>query len=386
MKQSGWILLLLLAASPAWAAKKITIQELKQTLIALQQARKSDEEVATRLKGVELSEELTQTEKQALAQYAPGVLSVEELNLMEGRSAILPPPASDLPATPAPDLATQKAILAKTVNYVTNIYMQNPHLTVFKTTSRFQDGVESIRTNSGMTSNMPNTDRIWETPNVFMRMLGTHTEVVESDKGIERPPVVKNKIPWGINGQSSEGGAGTILSIILQEAAAGGKLHWLRWEIVDSKPAAVFAFQVDKKKSHYEVNYCCFPVTEDAGRMGYEGTEANFQTGTDWKAFKTIVGYSGEFFIDPDTGIIRRVVTRAGLKPTDFVHQEDMRIDYGLAVVAGKEYVLPKDSFTFTEVVPNGDNYAARYSVRHTLFNVTYKNYQLAGDTVPEQK
>jgi len=239
--------------------------------------------------------------------------------------------------------------------------------------------VESIRTNSGVASSMPNIGRAWELPNMFMRMLGTHTEVVESDKGIEKPPVVKNKIPWGINGQVSEGGAGPILSIILQEAAASGKLQWLRWETIGSKPAAVFAFQVDKKKSHYEVNYCCFPVTQDTGRMGYEGTDANFQTGTDWKAFKTIVGYRGEFFIDPDTGIIRRIVTQAGLKPTDFVHQEDMRIDYGPAEVAGKEYILPQDSFTFTEVVPNGDNYAARYSVRHTLFNVTYKNYQLAG-------
>jgi hypothetical protein len=60
-----------------------------------------------------------------------------------------------------------------------------------------------------------------------------------------------------------------------------------------------------------------------------------------------------------------------------------MRIDYGPVAVGGNTYVLPVDSFTFTEVVPNGDNYAARYSVRHTLFNVTYANYQLAG---PAQK
>jgi len=379
MKRFAWILLFFVAASPVWAAKKITIQELKQTLIDLQQARKGDEEVATRLKDVELSEELTLSAKKDLVQYVPGLLSIEQLDVLEGRSAILPPPASDLPTTPTPDVATQRAILAKTVNYVTNIYMQNPHLTAYKTTSRFQDGVESIRTNSGVASSMPNIGRAWELPNMFMRMLGTHTEVVESDKGIERPPVVKNKVPWGINGQVSEGGTGPILSIILQEAAAGGKLHWLRWEMVGSKPAAVFAFQVDKKKSHYEVNYCCFPVTQDTGSMGYEGTDANFQTGTDWKAFKTIVGYRGEFFIDPDTGIIRRVVTQAELKPTDFVHQEDMRIDYGPAEVAGKVYILPQDSFTITEVVPNGDNYAARYSVRHTLFNVTYRNYQLAG-------
>ncbi|MDR3727205.1 MAG: hypothetical protein P4K86_09210 [Terracidiphilus sp.] len=379
MKRFGWILVLLTVAAPAWAGKKSTVQELKDTLIALQEARKGDEDVATQLKQVELSEELTRATMNSLTPYLPGPLSTEQMYVLEGRSAVLAPPASDLPTTPAPDVATQKAILSKAVEYVTKTYMQNPHLTVSKSTTRFQDGVETIRTNSGMTSNMPNTDRIWATPNMFMRFLGTHAATVESDKGIELAPPVKQKTPWGQNGQVSEGGPGPILSVILQEAAVAGKLSWLRWETIGGKPAAVFSFAVDKKKSHYEVNYCCFPVTSDTGRMGYEGTDPNFQTGTDWKAFKTIVGYRGEFFIDPDTGVVRRLVTQAALKPTDFVHQEDMRIDYGPVAVGGKEYVLPVDSFTFTEVVPNGDNYAARYSVRHTLFNVTYANYRLAG-------
>jgi hypothetical protein len=396
MKRFAWIVLLLVAAAPVWAAKKISVEELKQTLISLNEAKKGDEEVATRLKGVELSEELTQSEKISLAQYVPGPLSGEQMNILEGRSAILAPPASDLPSTPAPDVAAQKVILAKAVDYVTKIYSQNPHLTGSKTTSRYQDGVESIRTNSGQTSSMPNVGHAWELPNMFMRFLGTHTEPVESDKGIELnpalrqtelesdkrakgSPVVKQKTPWGQNGQISEGGPGPILSVILQEAAASGNLHWARWEKVDKASAAVFSFAVEKKKSHYEVNYCCFPVTQDTGRYGYEGTEGNMQMATDWKAFKTIVGFHGEFFIDPETGTVLRVVTQAGLKPTDFVHQEDMRIDYAPVAVGDKTYVLPVDSFTFTEVVPNGDNYAARYSVRHTLFSATYANYQLAG-------
>jgi hypothetical protein len=383
MKQFVWVLVLLAVAAPAWADKKSTVQELKDTLISLQQARKTDAEVASELKQIELGEQLTRATINSLAPYLPGPLSTEQIYVLEGRSAILAPPATDLPTTPAPDLATQKAILGKAVQYVTKTYMQNPHFTVSKSTTRFQDGVEGIRTNSGMTSSMPNTDRLWATPNKFMRFLGTHAATVENNKGIELAPHIKQKAMWGQNGQVSEGGPGPVLSVILQEAAVGGKLGWLRWETIDGKPMAVFSFTVDKDKSHYEVNYCCFPITGDSGRMGYEGTEANFQTGTTWKAFKTIVAYSGKFFIDPDTGVIRRVVTQADLKPTDFVHQEDMRIDYGPVAVGGNTYVLPVDSFTFTEVVPNGDNYAARYSVRHTLFNVTYANYQLAG---PAQK
>lgn len=386
MKRYVWIFLMLTPVAPAWGAKKFTVQQLKETLITLNQAKKNDEEVATQLKEVDLGEELTRTARGSLAQYVPGPLSSEQMDILEGRSAILAPPASDLPATPAPDVAAEKAILAKAVDYVTTIYMQNPHLTAFKTTSRYQDGVESIRTNSGVTNNMPNIGHAWDLPDMYMRFLGTHTEPTETNKGVERVEVAKSKIPWGQNGQTSEGGAGPILSVILQEAADAGKLRWLRWEMVDGKQTAVFSFAVDKKKSHYEVNYCCFPVTQDTGRMGYEGTQANFQTATDWKDFKTVVGFHGEFFIDPETGTIVRLITQAGLKPTDFVHQEDMRIDYGPVVVDSKTYVVPLDSFTLTEVVPNGDNYAARYSVRHTLFSVTYKDYRLAvGDKLAQK-
>lgn len=381
MKRLIGLFLVFALATPLWAAKKTTVQELKDMLTALSVAKKSDEEVATSLKEVELGEELTRSARAALKPYLPGPLAQEQMNVLEGRSAILAPPPSDLPATPAPDLAAQKAILAKAVDYVTKTYMQNPHFTASKTTSRYQDGVESIRTNSGVTNNVPNSGRAWEMPNMFMRFLGSHVEEIETNKGVEQLQVVKTKVPWGVNGQVSEGGPGPILSIILQEAADGGRLNWLRWESINGKPFAVFSFAVDKKKSHYAVNYCCFPVTSDTGRMGYEGTGANFQTATDWKEFKATVPYRGEFFIDADSGVIVRLVTQAGLKPTDFVHQEDMRIDYAPIFIDGKAFLVPVSSFTLTEVVPNGDNYAAVYSVRHTLFSTTYQNYQLAAPT-----
>jgi len=380
MKRFVWLVLVLTLCTPVFAEKKVSVQELKDILVSLNKENKNDEEIATRLKEIDLSEELTRSAVMNFAPYLPGPLSQEQMNALEGRSSILAPPRSDLPAAAAPDVTAQKAIFAKAIEYVTKTYMQNPHFIASKSTSRYQDGVEGIRTNSGVANNMPDSSSAhsWDVPNMFMRYLGTHVDQVDIDKGIERRPAEKAKVPWGVNGQVSEGGPGPILSIILQEAADGGKVNWLRWQTIHEKQIAVFSFAVDKKKSHYLVNYCCFPITQDTGRMGYEGTEANFQTGTDWKEFKATVPYRGEFFIDPDTGAIVRIVTQAGLKPTDFVHQEDMRIDYGPMVVDGKTYLLPMDSFTLTEVVPNGDNYAARYSVRHTLFSAAYQNYQMA--------
>jgi hypothetical protein len=386
VKRVFGIILILCCAVPGWSAKKTSIQELQDILIALQTAKKDDFEVATRLKEVDLSEELTRATMNSLAKYLPGEQSTEQMYVLEGRSAILRPPATDLPSTAPLDTAAQKALLDKASSFVNSTYMKNPHLAAMKTTSRFQDGVENIRTNSGVTNNMANSGEAWQLPNMFMRYLGTHTDTIETDQGIEKAPVEKEKVPWGINGQVSEGGPGLPLNVVLQEANDGGKIAWLRWETVGTRDLAVFSFSVPKKKSRYEVHYCCFPVTEDTGRLGYEGTGANMQTGTTWKDFKTSVGFHGELFIDPTTGAITRLVTQAELKPTDFVHQEDIRIDFGPVPVGGQIYLLPLDSFTITEVVPNGDNYAARYSVRHTIFTSTYKSYQPAEATVTAQK
>ena len=64
-----------------------------------------------------------------------------------------------------------------------------------------------------------------------------------------------------------------------------------------AKPAAVFSFSVQKKKSHFAVNYCCFPDVSQTGNATFSTGNAglieprrpkrgrargNFQTTTDW--------------------------------------------------------------------------------------------------------
>jgi hypothetical protein len=131
------------------------------------------------------------------------------------------------------------------------------------------------------------------------------------------------------------------------------------------------------------VNYCCFPSTEVQSGIAAEGTfkplPGEIQSLTSWKTFKKAVGYHGEIFIDPEKGTIVRAITIAEMKPSDFVHMELIRTDYGPVVVDGKEYEAPVGKFTINEVVPKGDDGTGVFSVRHGLINVTYRNYRLAG-------
>ena len=179
------------------------------------------------------------------------------------------------------------------------------------------------------------------------------------------------------------------LNAVFQEAQSASDIKWLRWEIINGKQAAVFTFEVPKKKAHMPVDVCCFPDVQQAGTVSFTsaatagmtggsgGARGNLQTNTTYHPYKTNVAYHGQFFIEPDSGIIVRMITQPEFKPTDVVHQEDTRIDYGPVSVSGKAMVLPVKAVIDTEVVPNGDSGSAgRYTTRMTLFTSEYKDYK----------
>lgn len=113
MTRIACALILFFAVTPGWCARKITVGQLEDLLRAMQQEKKSDSEIGTALKQVELSQELTRPAMNSLVSYVPGPLSTEQIYVLEARSADLIPPASDLPSTAAPDASTQKTILQK---------------------------------------------------------------------------------------------------------------------------------------------------------------------------------------------------------------------------------------------------------------------------------
>jgi hypothetical protein len=400
MKRFGCILALLLIAAPAWPAKKVTVAELTDMLKSMSDQKKGDQDVANALKQVQLGEELTRSVMNSLASYAPGPLTTEQIYVLEARSAVLAPPAADIPTTPAPDAAGQKALLDKAADYAAKTYAQLPAISATKTTLRFQDNVEAAAASSGLKGSASDVSvgAGFVPPFQFVHYINSTDSAYTSDHGMEKLP--QDKTPWGANKMIALQEPDPSLGAVLSDAQTNGTITWLRWETINGKPTAVFAFTVPKKKSHFAVNVCCFPNVEQAGTARFTsaatgtagagqpgasgsggGAKGNFQTTTDWHNYKANgVPYHGEFFIDPDTGIVVRLITQAELKPTDVVHQQDTRVDYGPVKVGDKTLVLPARTVINTEVVPNGDSQAAgRYSTRCTLFTIEYKDYQLAG-------
>jgi hypothetical protein len=394
MKHFGWVLVICLATAPAWSAgnRKISVQELKDLLTSLHAANKTDDEVALQLKQIELTEELTPATMNSLVDSVPGKFSTEQIYILEARSSMLAPPAADLPSAAAPDAAAQQAMLAKASEYVSKSYAQLPSLTATKMTARFQDGVEAIH-NTGMKQTMSgNDDPIWAQTSLYTRLMNTRTDTIESANGVEKIANTKDKVQWGPNGVVASVAPLVPLSTILQEATSSGSPKWLRWENINGNQIAVFSFTVDKKKTHYAVNYCCFPDTDTAGVINYSksagggsSAKGNLQSVSEWKNFKATVGYHGELFVDPSSGTVVRTITEAEFKPSDFVHYEDIRTDYAPMPIGGKNLVVPVRTFIVSEIVPNGDSFAAHYSVRHQEVTEDYKDYQAAGATTAQK-
>jgi hypothetical protein len=389
MKHLGW-LLLLLTASPLWSAdnRKITIQELKNLMAADQSAKKSDDEVALDLKQVTLTEELSIATKDSLAGLTPGPHSTEQLFALEARSALLLPPAADLPATAAPDAAAQQAILAKAADYLSKYYSHLPHLTATKSVARFQDGVEGTHSDNSMHSSISaNGNILRDQSSLFVRLVSLKSEPTESDAGVEAYTAPKGKLPWGANGIVASIGPALPLNETFQEATTFGNPKFLRWESVNGKPAAVFSFSVEKKKSHYVINYCCFPDVDANSAIDYGMSKGappppsgldSAKSSADWKPFKANAAFQGTLFIDPDTGAIVRTITQVDFKGSELVRSEAQRTDYERIPVGDKSLVAVARTYTLATLTTGGENSIAKSPLRHTFVIQSYKDYQLA--------
>ena len=104
------ILLGLLAAVvlPANAARRITVAQLEQTLVAYNAAHRSDFDAARGLNELQLSERLTPATFERIGgKLTLGPRTTLALQMLADQSTLLDPPAGELPATALPDAATQ---------------------------------------------------------------------------------------------------------------------------------------------------------------------------------------------------------------------------------------------------------------------------------------
>jgi hypothetical protein len=362
MKRLACLVVLLAIAAPAWAKDKMSVSQLEVRLQSMHEAGATDNDVAKQLIEIELTESLSAGNIRSMQSLLPGQESRDWLSFLAAQSAVLPPASSEIPATPAPDLATQQAILARCVDYVTKVYMHNPHLVATKTTNHYDISIiESGRRdmNTTLCRTKPSTTTTYTYPTVQ----------VEIENGIETAVQQTPKKTYLVESRISTGPA---LSLILQQAVQGGHLAWERWQLIHGKPVAVFSFAVDKNISQYKVDYCCF---WGQGSLRGEPELASYYDFS-YQPFKQTVPFHGAFFIDPETGTVVRLILQAELSPAAPVHREDTRIDYDSVKVNDASVTVPVAMYILGAVVPNAEN-PHGYRENPTISETAYSKYRI---------
>src|SRR6185437_3268601 len=314
MRTPAIFFLLLAASLPALAAHSIPVAQLDQQLAALR--AKPDAEAAYLIADLQLTERLSAARLAQLQSSFPGEKSRQALLALADQSAFLPPPAAELPSTPAPDVAEQKRIMGLAVAYVAKTIPQLPNFMGTRATTRYEDTPLVQMPEGGFIPYEP------------LHAVDAESTQVVYDNGRETTlQRTKNNAPAGL---TSWGMFGPILGTVILDAARS-KLTFARWEQEPDGPRAVFSYAVHGEKSHYEVNFCC--VAEQAASVA-----------ASVYPYKKIAAYHGELAIDPATGNIRGLLLQADLKGGDPVAKADILVEYGPVEIGGRTYICPVHS------------------------------------------
>ena len=333
MRKLLWLVPLASAASPVFAATRITVEQLRQTLAAAQ--GKPDAEVARQLSDLELTERLGTAALARLQVGLSGEKARQALTVLADTSAFLDPPAAEIPAQPAPDTAAQRKILAQTVNYVSRTVPQLPNFFATRVTTSFENTPAAQRpgaiSSQGMTS--ANTYQPLHEVDV-----SSATVLYRDGHEVVDAGAVKVKSQHAAPKTLTTAGVfGPILATVLVDAAGSNKLTWSRWEQGADGLEAVFSYAVPREKSHYTVSW-----------DSVDGEDAIGGCSLELHPFRKLVPYHGEIAVDAASGTILRLVLIADMKPDDFTVKSGIVVEYGQVEIGGKSYFGPVKSVSLT--------------------------------------
>lgn len=319
----------------------VTVAQLTSFLHDQKNAK--DSELTKELERLQLSERLSSAKLAALVNELPGTKSKSALMAIGDASAFLAPPETEIPRKAAPEMAEQRQIMSRVVEYLNKTLPRLPDFYARRLTTSFEE-IWTPRDAKG-THNPGVLQRVGEfKATVYYR---SGKEVVHADGEEE-------------HGLTTRGTFGPVLSTVIVDAAYSKTTQWSRWEEGPNGPMAVFRFRVPQKESHYEVS---FPGA--IGGIGAAGPTA----------------YHGEIGVDPGSGTILRLLLEADPDLGSSMQRADIMVEYGSVVIGGKVYTCPRRSVSYSmgssaDVQRMGMGLSAAREVAR-LNDVVFDNYHV---------
>jgi hypothetical protein len=313
MRKLALLLLFAAMASPALAAKRITVAQLEQTLTVIH--GKPDAEIARHLYALELTERLSAAKLAQWQKELSGFDTRQALIALADQSAFFDPPPAENPTTAAPDIDSQRQLLQLADQRVAETLSKLPNFFAERKINLFEDtpahtgpvGVSSIYIPYRPLHEVAKFDST-----VLYR---DHNEVVDwgETKIDESDGEVLSLLTMGE--------FGPILRMVLADGGQG-TLTWSHWEQGAAGQEAVYRYSVPKGKSHYQTQFCCIPAGSN-------------------HVYKEFSGYHGEITLDAINGTIHRLTLQADLKAPNPMTKTNLMVEYGPVEIGGKTYICP---------------------------------------------
>lgn len=356
MKRNLTILLAAaVVALPAFAAHRVSVDQLRSWLASHSAPNHSDNDIARQITSLQLTERLTPPTLAGFkTEFTPGPKTSQALDLLADCSVILDPPPTEFASRPAPDSAAVNAMIKATFHFVGITLRQMPDFLATRITQSYDDNDPRIAVG------MPDTteDPTLIVPHSTMIPVGKFTQQITYRDGHEVPTEArdaKQKLSDAPPGLTTRGEFGPVLSIVLLDALKG-KLSWNHWEQTPSGVAAVFHYQVPQSASHFAVDFCCLSSGYDhmsgtSYAEGVFGRPPTFSSNGQIAAGSQIndsyhgtPGYHGSIYVDPATGAILRITEDAELNASEPVTRNAVSIEYGTVEIGGKKFICPVHS------------------------------------------
>jgi VWFA-related protein len=330
MSKALIFLVALFAAVPALAASKVTVDQLSREIASF--GKKSDGKIADRLHDLQLTERLNPRKLAAFEAVLSGPESRTALVAIADQAEFLDPPPAEIPNQPAPTVAQQREIVAKSIEYVEATIHRLPNLFARRDTIRYADVPAGTRDES--TDSMVPFQPLHPVSRLVETVLYRDgQEVVQ--KGTGQPAGSAS----GMTGMITVGEFGPIFPVVYGDLPKGN-LRWSHWEQGVAGLESVFRFDVPQPASHYQVRFCCI-----RGRLLVQEFSA----------------YHGELTVDPSTGTILRMTLIADLGKEAQIAEAELMVEYGPIELGGKRYFCPARSVSISRAPGEFDRIAPEH-------------------------
>ena len=357
------LFVLFISALAAQSQTRMTVAEAESLFSHLR-----GDALASRLRVAEFTERVSNARLTEWQSSIPDQKIRELLRATSDLSAFLSPPASDIPDAPAPDEATQQAMLGRARAYAAELRPRLPNFTALRTATHYElasrDQIE--REERSMQFAHMTRARLgytalgtWSRDQQWFK-LGTTWSTVTYSGGRETRSAESGssrQLPLAELGLSSSGEFGSILAL-LDRDSLNGSIGWHHWESGPRGLLAVFRCSVPKDQSHFEVDV--------PGTLLGMGPSGRFPP------------YQCEIAVDPTDGSVFRITMRVDEDP-DPALITGVVVEYAPVDIGGRIFVCPVHSVGVFSTRERSGKPGTADQYHRFINDVTFTQYHVFG-------